>query len=315
MGTGAVGYTETNILMTLRPWHVLGLVLVVCVSAVLGASWWRQRTDRGIETFAENLPKDVQTLVRIDFEALRMGGYLDALAGEATDQDSDYRRFVEQTGFDFRRDLEAVVVGISPAATYVFASGDFDWKTLKEYTFASGGACRNAFCRMQSSTPSRWISFFPHRPRVMALAASPDAWAAASLAERGAAKPVAIPAEYAVWLRAPGNLVAESTLIPSALRPIAGVWASAEQVEFSVGGARGLEIGFQARCATAEIAQSITARLTEATKAIPSGAPEGAAEGGAALVEVLRSGRFETRDRVAAGSWRVPASVRLNPGR
>ena len=300
--------------MTLRPGHVLAIVLFVCASAVTGASWWRSRGGRGVESFASYLPKDVHTLVRIDLDALRMGGYLDALAGEATEQDNDYRRFVEQTGFDFRQNLDGVLLGISPNATYVFATGEFKWKSLKDYAVASGGICRSAFCRMQSGSPGRWVSFFPVRNGTLALASSADAWAASSLIERRADLKNPIPANSAVWIRAPGLQVAESSLIPQALRPLAAIWRPAEEVEFSVGGDTAVEIRFLARCANRELAEEITNQLKEATRLL-TGAAGSPGSDGASLVDALRSGQFETRDREARGHWRIPASTRLNPAR
>ena len=53
------------------------------------------------------LPADRATLVYIDTDALRKSGLLDLLAGSKAAEEADYRKFVEQTGFDYRTDLDA----------------------------------------------------------------------------------------------------------------------------------------------------------------------------------------------------------------
>lgn len=306
--------------MTFRPWHLLGIVVGLCVTAIVAAGWWRSRADRGVEGYANRLPADVRTIVRVDLETLRMGGYLDALAGEGADQDPDYRRFVEQIGFDYRRDLDAVLVGFSPTSTYVFAAGDFQWKSLMNYAGASGGTCRSAYCRMPATSPSRWVSYFPLRPRVMALAISSDEWAASTLGaarEDDKAKPW-VPSEYPVWLQAPGRVVAESTLIPQALRPFAQIWGPADQVEFTVSGSPGeLRVAFTARCAQEQTARAITEKLTEVTKALgaPGTGPGGNGAAARTLAEALGSGRFETRGNTAVGKWSMSSATLLNPER
>ena len=47
-------------------------------------------------------------MVYIDTGLLRQSGLLELVAGSKAVEEPDYRKFVDQTGFDYRRDLDAV---------------------------------------------------------------------------------------------------------------------------------------------------------------------------------------------------------------
>ncbi len=98
---------------------------------------------------------------------------LDLLAGSKAAEEPDYRRFVEQTGFDYRTDLDAVRGGVLHGDVYFALRGRFEWKQLAEYARdRRAESAVNAMCEMPASTPERHISFYPLKSDVLALAVS-----------------------------------------------------------------------------------------------------------------------------------------------
>ena len=92
------------------------------------------------------LPIDRATLFYADVGALRKAGILDLLAGSKAAEEPDYRKFVAQTGFDYRKDLDAVAAAFAANASYFTVRGHFQWKQLAAYAKSQGGECRYAIC-------------------------------------------------------------------------------------------------------------------------------------------------------------------------
>src|SRR5690349_8524658 len=93
------------------PWNwskraVIAAVFLLC----LGTAIFFIVRGRGPNTPAEMvawLPHTGATLAYMDVAAMRKAGLLDAFAGAKTVQDPEYRSFIQGTGFDYRRDLDA----------------------------------------------------------------------------------------------------------------------------------------------------------------------------------------------------------------
>src|SRR6185436_20161601 len=100
------------------------------------------------------------------------------IAGSKPAEEPEYRKFVESTGFDYRRDLQRLAGSFSTAGTFFILSGRFDWKRLEAYAKAQGGSCRDGLCRTASSQPGRWISFYLVRPQTLGIAFSGNEFAA-----------------------------------------------------------------------------------------------------------------------------------------
>jgi hypothetical protein len=82
----------------------------------------------------------------IDADALRAAKLLDSVAGSPASEEPDYRRFVEETGFDYRKDLNAAAASFLNGDAYMAVRGRFDWKRLSEYARAQRGECSGSFC-------------------------------------------------------------------------------------------------------------------------------------------------------------------------
>ena len=109
-------------------------------------------------------------VLSIDFVQLRHSGVFDQLVGSKMMEEADYQAFVRDSGFDYKRDLDAVVASFTPMGTFFVVRGRFDWKKLEAYAKQSGGSCYNELCHMPGSDPERRISFVPLSPGLMGLA-------------------------------------------------------------------------------------------------------------------------------------------------
>ena len=77
---------------------------LLCAGALVVAYF---RTPKNFDAISmiHCLPPDQATHMYIDVSALRGAGVMGLVAGTKTEEEPDYRRFVEQTGFDYRNDL------------------------------------------------------------------------------------------------------------------------------------------------------------------------------------------------------------------
>lgn len=98
--------------MTLSPWRklvLLGLLLGLVIALLAGAGWlwWRQRPS-SLPELARLLP-DGQVLFYANLQPLRQAGLLDDAPGTHA---AGYAAFIQASGFDFERDLDAVALSM-----------------------------------------------------------------------------------------------------------------------------------------------------------------------------------------------------------
>ncbi len=95
-------------------------------------------------------------------------------------EDAEYRRFVEATGFEYRRDLDAVILrGEKTGGGGLPCEARLDENRLRQYFLAHGGRCFGGLCSMQGSLPERQISWVRPGAGDGGIAVSPDPLAAA----------------------------------------------------------------------------------------------------------------------------------------
>src|SRR5579863_6225298 len=152
-----------------QPWQLAVLVVLLCGALVGVVRWRRASQPFNAAGLLAALPADGATLFYIDADALRQSGILELLAGSKTAEEADYRRFVEQTGFDYRTDVDAVAAAFVNGETYLTVRGRFQWKLLSSYARAQGGECRYTLCSMPASDKDRHVSFYPLKTNVLAL--------------------------------------------------------------------------------------------------------------------------------------------------
>ncbi len=259
------------------------------------------------------LPTGDALLVYMDLDAMRHSGLLDALTGPKSAEEPDYRAFIDQSGFDYREDLKALAVAIreNPSSherdAYAVARGDFDWKRLTSYAESHGGQCGGGFCRVPASQPHRFISFYPLRPHLMALAVSADQWAALLITHGPGPRGAADLPTQPVWMLAPAAALASDGLIPEGTRAFASALQGADRVALTLG-AQGdhLALSLDVTCATVDQASALAVHLEQLTETLRTWiAREHLKPNPADLSGILTAGSFRREDRHVVGSWPI----------
>jgi hypothetical protein len=259
------------------------------------------------------LPTGDSLLVYMDLQTMRHSGLLDTIAGPRGGEEADYRQFIDQTGFDYREDLNALAVAIreNPSTherdAYAVARGNFDWARLTAYVQSHGGECRNDFCRLPATQPHRFVSFYPLRRHLLALAVSADQWAAL-LITHGATSPAAadLP-QQPVWMLAPAAALQSQSLFPEGTRAYASALQGAERVALTLG-AQGdrLVLSLDVTCGNVDQASALLVRLEQLTATLRTWiAREHLKPNPGDLSGILTSGTFRREDRRVYGTWPI----------
>ena len=275
--------------------------------AVLLGGWWWWRTSRTLnnQQLIQSLPQARATHVFIDVHGLRRAGVLDLIAGSKSAEDPDYKAFVDQTGLDYRTDLDAVAAAFSEGNSYFALRGHFAWKKLAAYAQSHGGKCDGAACSMPATRSGSFISFLPLRSTVLAMAVSTDEHGVSMIGLQDWRKPPHLPAEP-VWISVPSYSLSDANLgagTHAFLEPL----SQAQDVMFAVGSVpKGFQIRLEAVCATPEIAELMTRRLSASTDLLKKMLDrEHMTPSPNDLSGVLTSGAFsQQKDRVT-GTWPI----------
>jgi len=267
---------------------------------------WRASRELNARNLVQYLPPERTAHVYIDVAALRAGGLVDLVAGSKADEEPDYRRFVEQTGFDYRSDLDAVAAGFVHGDVYMVLRGHFDWKRLKEYAIEQGGSCRNTVCAMQASSAGRHISYYPIRTGVLALAVSQEERGVDMISPDQWKDPPPLPPEP-VWISVPAYMFADVSGLPAGTHSFLTPLAQSEGVTFAIG-PRGPRFQLRAEvvCASPQAAADLAAQLTSTTDLLRKMiVREHLTPNPSDLSGVLVSGTFDHQDRKVTGVWPV----------
>jgi hypothetical protein len=288
-----------------RAWLLIVLVAAVCGGAVWGVAWYRARPI-GTAGLLRRLPADDALVVYVDFAALRRGGILRPLDTAKIEEDPDYQSFAGKIDFDWRQDLEALVVASTPAGNFMFARGRFDWKSLRSYVTSVGGDCYNLLCRAAGSAPDRRISFFPVQSRLMALAVSPDQSAVLELQNSRSGPEPEVPAAP-VWLSVPSSMLKSASNLPSGTRMFVRGMDRAERVVLTFAPDNGrIAARLEVRCRNEQDAIEVSSQLAGATLTLREMMErEHQKPGPADLAGVLASGTFKSEGRRVLGYWPI----------
>jgi hypothetical protein len=283
----------------LKVWQFVVLVVLLAGVAVAVVQWRRFFGKYDAAQLLSCLPLDHAVKVYIDPDALRARGFLDTIAAAPTPEEPDYRRFVEDTGFDYRKDLKAVAASFVHGDVYLAVQGQFDWKRLSNYAREQRGTCVEAICSMPASRPGRTISYYLLRNDVLAVAVTPD--------ERGVTRitrPNGKASSYVplapVWVSAPGEAFADLSRLPDGSHILAPL-VEAQEVSFRV---LEQEIQLDATCSSADVAARVAQRFTTTTNLLHSMLQrEKVSPQPSDLSGVLVAGKFEARASHAIGTW------------
>ncbi|MBZ5601255.1 MAG: hypothetical protein LAO79_03010 [Acidobacteriia bacterium] len=291
--------------MRFKPWQLAFIVILLCGVALALARWKTQRNYDGV-ALLETLPPDRATHVYISVAALRDSGILDLLAGSKAEEEADYRRFVDQTGFDYRSDLDAVAGAFFHGDSYFAARGHFDWKKLKAYALAQGGSCHNIVCSMPATEPGRHVSYYPLNSNTLAIAFTSEEFGVNMIGPSQWSKHPQLPADP-VWISAPSFAFTDPKGFPAGAQAFLSPLAQAEHITFAVGpeGQR-MHVRLDVSCANAEAAAGVAQKLTATTDLLKKMLErEKMTPNSNDLSGVLVAGTFSQQDNRVIGSWPI----------
>jgi hypothetical protein len=281
--------------------------VVLVAASIYGFFKWRSSREFDASRLVETLPRNGSAIVYLDFATLRAGGLLDALAGSKTAEEADYRKFVQDSGFDYRRDLDAVAVAFVDGNTYATARGAFQWKRLADYAGANGGSCASSICEMPASQPGRFISFYLLQSNVLALAVSLDRHGVDIINPAHGGNAV-FHSSDPVALSAPGSAFENAGVLPPGARAFLSPLTKAKRVTFYAGSSSEdktkLALRLDAECATPEAAKAMAEQLQSTTQLLKNMlARDKMTPSPADLSGLLVAGSFVAKDERVAGSW------------
>jgi hypothetical protein len=255
----------------------------------------------------ECLPPDRATHVYLDVAALRKSGVLDLLAGSKAAEEPDYRKFIDQTGFDYRTDLDAAALAFIHGNVYMALRGRFHKDRLSKYAQTEGGDCRGQLCSMPGSRPDRKISFYSVRSGVLALAVTPEESGAALIGPAQWKKAANVSADP-LWISVPAFEFADVQSFPAGTHAFFSPLAQSQEVTFSIGSAgadpKQLEIRLEALCESSAVAEKVKGRLTAATDLLNKMIEREHMQANPHdLSGLLTAGTFQQKDQRVSGRW------------
>jgi hypothetical protein len=272
----------------------------VLLAAAAGIAKWRDT--RAFYQPAELLarfPAEDAIALSLDLATLRTAGLLGASKAPL---EAEYKQFVDNSGFDYRRDLDFALASFSASGNYFIARGRFNWAQLRAYTVKQGGSCYQDLCRMQGSTPDRRISFLPLRSDTIALAVSTDDLAATRLTHVGARVTDPLP-PGPVWLTIPGAVLRQPGGLPPGLRVVFSGLVQSDRVVFTAGAsAAGVEVHMDAACKSESDARILLSQLQNSVSLLKEAAARSQA-GTSPLSNVLMGGSFNQTGARVTGTW------------
>lgn len=285
-------------------WCLLAAIAAACLAAAV--LLWRSAGDESAAQLLSRLPQTDRLLAGIDVEALRKSGWLAKLGGTGG-QEQDYLRFVQATGFDYKRDLDRVLLSYSNNDVYYVLQGSFQWARIQDYARRQAGKCDGAVCRMPASSPGRTISFQRLGPRTLAMATSTDDSAVLRLRERSRHEPPISVPPRPVWLSIPRSILKSDALLPAGSRTFASALTDSERVMLTAGPREHrFELTLEARCQSAEQANATKRELEAATTLLKRAiAREKQTPNPKGLSGILTRGEFRTEENLLFGAWPV----------
>lgn len=290
-----------------RPWQLAVALVGICLIAIGIARFMRGRVNPTPAEMMTFLPKrDNATITYVDVKSLRDSGILDRIAGSTVGEETDYKAFVADTGFDYRTDLDSAVVESDGEQQFAVVAGKFDWRAITSYVASHGGTCRGGFCRISASRPNRMVSFYAIQPTMLALAVSVDEWAASNVKAKSQPKPEqgSLPVDP-VWMLMPGSSFKDVSNMPSGTRQFAKVLDGSEKVMLSLAPQKErFELTMDVTCKKSEDAVVLRSQLEAITALLKRIIEkEGQKPNMSDLSGVLTSGTFQRVERHVIGKW------------
>jgi hypothetical protein len=293
----------------LKPWLFL-LLLALCVAGIVfGIGYYQHRFVRSDADMIALLPPGDATTFFANIAVLRRAGVLDLFAGSKTIEETEYRDFIRQTHFDYRKDIQAIAGAADGKDILFIIRGRFDWTRLHSYALAHGGACKDSFCNLPTSKPGRSASFLPIQSDVIGLAVGNDSNAALALSPHRDRVSQQIPPQP-VWVRVSRRLLEHPLSLPVPVRIFFISLQFADRVLLSLdsGANNGAAFTLQldAQCPSRTAAETIKAQLELQTKILRTElAREHQQPSPADFTGLLVSGTFYVSNQRVIGTWPI----------
>jgi hypothetical protein len=283
------------------------------IAAVLGVAlgiWGYRFYSRPYDAvrLVQCLPQDRSLHAYLNVGLLRSAGILELLAGSQASEEADYKKFVEQTGFDYRTDLDAVAAGFRDGDEYFAVQGRFKWNRLADYAQSHQGKCENETCSMPASQAGKTISFALLRRDVLALAVARDPQASRVIFPGFWKDPPKIPAA-AIWISAPPYVFADAKTLPAGLSPFRTQLAQARGTVFTLGPSgdqKSFELRMTVDCTSPDDAAKMAAQFSSVTDLLKKMLDRDKLKPAAGdLSGVLVAGHFEAQKDQVTGTWPI----------
>lgn len=260
---------------------------------------------------ASYMPQRDAAVLFVDAAAIRSSGILDKIFASTVSEEPEYKAFVQQTGFDYKRDLDRLMANLAAGdgvpTHYFLLEGRFEWDKLKAYATSQGGSCAGDLCSVKGSTPGRIVSFYPVSKKLMALASSPNDKAARDLSLHSGAGPASGIPNKPLWLYVPGSTLQKQTALPSGTRLFTRAMEPAKSLLFSLGPqADKFSLEMDVTCRTTEEAVVMKNQLEGLTQLLQKFINrENQTPNARDLSGVLSSGVFERASEHVIGRWPI----------
>lgn len=282
-------------------------MVVVCVGLWGLLEWSRRRGDTTDEALYRRLPSENATQIYVNVKTLRQGGLLDLLAGSKAAEELDYQKFVEQTAFDYREDLDVVLGSFYSGKTLFLLRGRFDWERIRKWAEKQGATCINGYCGMDTSRPNRAVSFYMVFPNVMAVGIAQNTYGAYAAQDPRPVPAVPTLPGQPFWVRLPESVLNDPESLPTGTRAFASAVKGAERVTLGVGpGGEAFEVELQAVFKSESEAAKMKDQLQEATETLKKFfARDKQTPNPNDLSGMLVAGRFESQGPRLTGKWPI----------
>lgn len=293
--------------MRLRPIPLSIGLLVLCAAVVVWVEFRRSSFDDSEASLVRHLPTRDAIHFFVDLRTIRTAGLMQTLAGSKTAQETDYQTFIDETKFDYTRDIDAIMGCVQPGKLSTLMRGRFDWNQLRRYAESKGGQCMNGFCSVESKHAGRFVSFFALAPNVLAMVVGDSQWGAYSLRDRREPLPDFVPPPHAAWVTVDAQTLRGQPSLPDGMKAFVGALRDARRITISVTGrGDGFEAVLDAPCDDAAKAAAASAGLVDLTALLKKFlAREKQTPSPRDLSGVLTGGQFRAEDRRVTGRWPI----------
>lgn len=305
-----------------KPWVLAAALSAFCVLALAAIFFYRSRgaawTSRQM---AASLPIDNAIILFVDVAAFRASGLMTLIAGTKAVEEAEYKRFVEESGFDYRGDLDRIAISFQGNSRFAVATGQFDWTRIKNYALRSGAECVNGICEIKGrEVRVNTMSFYPLSGKAMAVSSLQGSGGVYVIGKDSEAKNAGAVAAWEVdapvWIRVPDSVWKDTGSLPAGAKIFASTLAGASNSVFSiqpVASSGSLELRLSAQCPNADAAGRIHKDLADATALLVKMlAREGLTPKPGDLAGLLAKGEFKLDGSRVRGTWPLDRALLLS---